>query len=111
MVQLSIYMESNNRLWDKNHKEVISSEVETIEKAIQIGQKSGAYYEIFDTKTCRLIDWNEVNVKVEDDWYYDEGELMWKKQTKTDFFDEQQNSYFDPLFNFNNDNQRCQLSY
>ena len=55
MVQLTIYKETNNRLCDKNHKDVISSEVETIEKAIRIGQKSGAYYEVFDIKTCRLV--------------------------------------------------------
>ena len=79
MVQLSIYKESYS-LWDKNRKEIIQTEVETIEKAIQIGQQSGAYYEVFDTKTCRLIDWNEINIKEEDPWYYDEAEMIWKKQ-------------------------------
>ena len=111
MVQLTIYKESNNRLWDKNHKEAISCEVETIEKAIQIGQKSGAYYEVFDTKTCRLIDWNEVNVKVEDDWYYDETELMWKRRSQEESITEYENYFFDQLFNFYKDNNSFQLSY
>ena len=80
MVQLTIYKESIG-LWDTQRKEIFQTEVDTIEKAIQLGQKSGAYYEVFDTQTCRMIDWNEVNIKEEDPWYYDEAELMWKKNS------------------------------
>ena len=110
MVLLSIYKESNNRLWDKNHKEVVQSEVETIEKAIQLGQKSGAYYEIFDTKTCRMIDWNEVNIKEEDPWYYDEAEMLWKKHTEEESLLEFQNSFSTVFFNPYQDHQILQPS-
>jgi hypothetical protein len=110
MVQLTIYKESNNSLWDKNHKEIIQAEVETIEKAILLGQNSGAYYEVFDTKTCRLIDWNEVNIKEEDPWYYDEAEMMWKKHAEEEFSAEFMNHYPDIFLNPYQDHQLLQPS-
>jgi len=110
MVQLTIYKESCG-LWDKNRKEVIQTEVETIEKAIQIGQNSGVYYEVFDTKSCRMIDWNEINIKEEDHWYYDEAELMWKKRSDEESSAEVQNSFPHSYLNPYQDFQLSQLSY
>ena len=54
----------------------------SVEEAVQIGQESGLYYDIYNTTTGRMIDWNEINVKVDDGWYYDESELMWKKYSE-----------------------------
>jgi hypothetical protein len=51
----------------------------SIAEAIRYGQISGLYYEIFDTLTGRYIDWEEVNMTIDDGWYYDETELLWKK--------------------------------
>ena len=47
--------------------------------AIEFGQRSGADYEIFDPATGRTIDWNEVNVREDDGWYYDDKEYLWKR--------------------------------
>jgi len=111
MVILTIYKESNNSLWDKNRKEGFVTEVETIEKAIHLGQQSGAYYEAFDTKSCRMIDWNEVNIRNEDPWYYDEVEMIWKKNSEEDSSDEFQTPLSNLYLNPYQDNQFCQLSH
>ena len=29
--------------------------------------------------TGKVIDWNEINVRDDEDWYYDENEYLWKK--------------------------------
>ena len=109
MVLLTIYKDGsiNNR----SRKGIAESKVKTLDEAIRIGQNSGQYYEVFDTKSGRTIDWNEVNVKTEDDWYYDEVEMIWMKRSKDESYEETPNSFFNRLFNFNDDNQLCQLSY
>ncbi len=50
-----------------------------IREAIDFGQRTGADYEIYDPATGRVIDWNEINVKEEPEWYYDEREALWKR--------------------------------
>ena len=48
-------------------------------EAVRYGQISGLYYEVFDTVSGRRIDWEEVNITLDDEWYYDETEQIWKK--------------------------------
>jgi len=50
-----------------------------IQDAIEFGQKTGSDYEIYDPRTGKVIDWNEINVREDDDWYYDEKEYLWKR--------------------------------
>jgi hypothetical protein len=51
----------------------------SLEEAVRIGQECGQFYEIFDFATGRNIDWNEVNYRGEEEWFYDEEEMLWKK--------------------------------
>ena len=57
-----------------------------LQDAIEFGQKTGSDYEIYDPGTGKVIDWNEINVRDEDDWYYDEDESLWKKLGPDDGF-------------------------
>jgi hypothetical protein len=50
-----------------------------IQEAIEFAQRTGSDYEIYDPVTGKIIDWNEINVREEEDWYYDEHEVLWKK--------------------------------
>ncbi|MEI7723928.1 MAG: hypothetical protein WCK09_02435 [Bacteroidota bacterium] len=50
-----------------------------LQEAIEFGQKTGSDYEIYDPVTGKVIDWNEINVREDDGWYYDEQEYLWKK--------------------------------
>jgi hypothetical protein len=50
-----------------------------LQEAIEFGQKTGSDYEIFDPVSGKVIDWNEINVREDEDWYYDEKEYLWKK--------------------------------
>ena len=111
MVQLKLFKETNGNKLNGNRNEVVVSTVESIEEAIWIGQKSGLFYEVRDMKSGRTIDWNEVNIKAEEDWYYDETEMIWKKRSEAESFEESQKSIFNRFFSFNNDNPLCQLSY
>ena len=58
----------------------------SIEEAVRFGQETGLFYDIFDTVTGRNIDWCEVNEPIDDGWYYDEAELVWKKYRIEDSF-------------------------
>ncbi|MCX6269536.1 MAG: hypothetical protein NTW16_19645 [Bacteroidetes bacterium] len=55
-----------------------------IQDAIEFGQKTGSDYEIYDPVTRKIIDWNEINVREDDDWYYDDKEDLWKKHRLDD---------------------------
>jgi hypothetical protein len=57
-----------------------------LQDAIEFGQKTGSDYEIYDPATGKVIDWNEINVRDEEDWYYDENESLWKKFSADDGF-------------------------
>ena len=81
MVHLSIY-KSNNCDWERTREMTVNS----IHDAVRIGQESGLYFDIFDPKTSRIIDWNEINIKNDDGWYYDEEELIWKKYREEETF-------------------------
>jgi hypothetical protein len=71
MILLTVYKESAGK------KE--KREFARIQEAIEFGQKTGSDYEIYDPITGKVIDWNEINVREEEDWYYDEKEYLWKK--------------------------------
>ena len=75
MVLLKLYKETGNR----KKKEVILAD--SIGDAMDAGQKSGLYYEVVDLASGRVIDWNEVNIRPEEDWYYDDSEMIWKKRS------------------------------
>jgi hypothetical protein len=59
-----------------------------LQEAIEFGQKTGSDYEIYDPLTGKVIDWNEVNIREEEEWYYDENESLWKKFTSTEELEE-----------------------
>ncbi len=71
MILLTVYKESAGK---KEKREFAQ-----IREAIEFGQQSGSDYEIWDPATGKVIDWNEINVRDDDDWYYDEKEYLWKK--------------------------------
>jgi hypothetical protein len=50
-----------------------------IQEAIEFGQKTGSDYEIYDPHTGKVTDWNEINVREDEEWYYDESEYLWKR--------------------------------
>lgn len=111
MVQLTIYRDINGTMVDRSGARTVRSTVETLEEAIRLGQNSGSYYEIFDMASGRIIDWNEVNIKSEDEWYYDEPEMIWKKRGTESQVPEPFSSIFDWFGTFRNENQTCRLSY
>jgi hypothetical protein len=59
-----------------------------LQEAIEFGQRTGSDYEIYDPATGKVIDWNEINVKEEEEWYYDEHEFLWKRFRPTDDFED-----------------------
>ena len=61
-----------------------------MQEAIEFGQKTGSVYEIYDPVTGKVIDWNEINVKEQPDeeWYYDDRELLWKRHRREDDVEE-----------------------
>ena len=71
MILLTVYREPAG----KREKREFSQ----LQEAIEFGQKSGSDYAIYDPLTGKVIDWNEINVREEDDWYYDDKEYLWKK--------------------------------
>ena len=75
MILLTVYKESAG----KREKR----EFARMQEAIEFGQKTGLDYEIYDPVTSKVIDWNEINVREDDGWYYDQKEYLWKK-FKTD---------------------------
>ena len=75
MVLLKLYKDSEN--CRKKETTLMGS----IEEAIEAGQGSGLYYEVIDLASGRIIDWNEVNIRPDEEWYYDETEMIWKRHT------------------------------
>jgi hypothetical protein len=71
MLLLTVYKES------AGNRERL--EFARLQEAIDFGQKTGSDYEIYDPVTGKVIDWNEINVREDDDWYYDENEYLWKR--------------------------------
>ena len=71
MILLTVYKESAGQREKR--------EFARLQEAIEFGQKTGLDYEIYDPVTGKVIDWNEINVREDDDWYYDEKEYLWKK--------------------------------
>ncbi len=76
MVILTIYPDNNA---DVPFQKTVEYFEPTLESAIQIGQKARNYYAIYDISNGRTIDRTEINSNEEDEWYYDEEELLWKK--------------------------------
>ena len=78
MIILTLYKEPEGKRENR--------EFAALQEAIEYGQKTGSYYDILDPVTGKVIDWNEINVREEDDWYYDENEYLWKKYNPDDGF-------------------------
>jgi hypothetical protein len=71
MILLTVYKESAG----KREKR----EFTRLQEAIEFGQRTGSDYEIYDPASGKVIDWNEINVREEEEWYYDENEYLWKR--------------------------------
>lgn len=71
MLLLTVYKDPAGK---RENKEFVR-----LREAIDFGQQTGFYYEIFDPCTGRIIDWNEINVREDDGWYYDDQEYLWKR--------------------------------
>jgi len=80
MILLTVYKE----VAGKKEKREFSR----LQEAIEFGQRSGSDYEIYDPVTGKIIDWNEVNVREDDGWYYDEQEFLWKRCRAEEEIDE-----------------------
>ena len=78
MITLTVYRQPEGKRENQ--------EFTLLQDAIEFGQKTGSDYEIFDPRSGKVIDWNEINVRDEDDWYYDENEFLWKKCRADDGF-------------------------
>lgn len=49
--------------------------------ALECGRKSGRYFDIYDTRSARTLSWDELYWQTdEEEWYYDEFEMIWKKE-------------------------------
>lgn len=79
MVYLTLFCTGRN-----HRKNRVSLEFRTLMEAVEFGQQSGDDYEIYDPVSGRNIDWNEINVRDDEEWYYDEQELTWKKTEVAD---------------------------
>ena len=74
MVCLTIF-KNDSTTW----KELELKEFETIQDALMYGQHSGHCYQIDDADTGGVIEFNEANEKEEEEWVYDDKELIWKR--------------------------------
>jgi len=57
-----------------------------LKDAIEFGQYSGCCYDIYDTVSGKGTDWDEINFRDEDEWYYDDNEFLWKRFRPEDGF-------------------------
>jgi hypothetical protein len=80
MILLTVYREPAQKRENR--------EFTRLQEAIEFGQKTGLDYEIYDPVTGKVIDWNEINIREDEEWYYDEKEYIWKKFKATDDFEE-----------------------
>jgi hypothetical protein len=78
-----------------------------LQEAIEFGQRTGSDYEIFDPVTGKVIDWNEINIREDEDWYYDEKEYLWKKFKSDDQEDGFSKNDLRYAMNRQNRNLRC----
>jgi len=99
MILLTVYKESAGQREKR--------EFARLQEAIEFGQKTGLDYEIYDPVTGTVIDWNEINIREDDDWYYDEKEYLWKKFKPDDQEDGFSKSDFHYEINRQNRNLRC----
>jgi hypothetical protein len=105
MVLLKLHKEHENRR--KKETTLMGS----IEEAIEAGQGSGLYYEVIDLASGRIIDWNEVNIRPEEDWYYDESEMIWKRYSAENARELVSNPLMDWLLGRRKENTLRRLSY
>ncbi len=98
MILLTVYKESAG----KREKR----EFARLQEAIEFGQKTGSDYEIYDPVSGKVIDWNEINVRDDEDWYYDEKDYLWKRFKQEEEFDD---GFFAPDFHFDMFGQTCNL--
>ena len=52
---------------------------DSVEEAIRFGNQSGCSWSVDDQKSGRSYDCDEIENREEEDWYYDEAELIWKR--------------------------------
>jgi hypothetical protein len=100
MLLLTVYRESAGEKEDR--------EFARLQEAIEFGQHTGSDYEIYDPATGKVIDWNEINIREDDDWYYDENEYLWKR-FKTDDYPE--DSCHASNFHYEMIGQSCNLRH
>lgn len=55
-------------------------EFESPEAAIRRGRQSGCAYMIEDLSTGKTYDCEEIDMREEEDWFYDETEMIWKRK-------------------------------
>jgi hypothetical protein len=99
MILLTVYKESAGK------KE--KREFAMLQEAIEFGQRTGLDYDIYDPHSNKVIDWNEINVREDDGWYYDEQEYLWKKLKSEDQEDGFSTSEFNYEVTGRNRNLRC----
>ncbi|MEI6433811.1 MAG: hypothetical protein WCP32_03125 [Bacteroidota bacterium] len=61
------------------NKKVEIREFATIEAAIKVGRRSGCAWVIDDPLQGKTFDSEEIELREEEDWYYDETEQLWKR--------------------------------
>ena len=94
MVQLTISKGTEDKRFDRLAGETVVARVATLEEAISLGQSTGMYYEVLDLSSGRIIDWNEVNLREDDEnWFYDDAEMIWKKYEREEKVMEQANQF------------------
>ena len=79
MFLVTIYSQSPGKRKRNRHLEFA-----TIQQAVDYGQNSVKLYDIFDTTSFRIIDWLEINMKIDDGWVYNEDESLWEKNQNDD---------------------------
>ena len=87
-----------------------SRSYESVYSEVQAGQKSGCFYDIYDITAGRIIDWNEINIREDDSWYYDDADFTWKKAPEDISIEEWMRREFPWLF-FDDDDNPSPLPY
>lgn len=111
MVYLITYPEQKSTFSKKenaNREEIL---MRTIEEAIQEGQQTGLYYEVYDPQSGRVIDWNEVNIHEQEEWFYDEHDMIWKKGVPEEYRFKPLQSLFEWVAGIKGESYACNLSY
>ncbi len=74
MVNLKLYQEGKQT---GNSTEIMK--FDSLEAAVRFGRQCGCGWEARDLQTGTTCNSDEVEARAEEDWYYDETELIWKR--------------------------------